>query len=133
MARPDKRGRRMRGKAGRWRGGRIYRSADGKKVYEIRRTVKGRRYEVSTGCTTETAAFAQLERFEKDPENYRPAGDPSTGAGAARAVEEVKGDPARALPAGAGTLDRRAVARCAHDPRRHGLARVRTDAVRSRW
>lgn len=78
MATPNKRGTRLAGAAGRWPGGRIYLTADGTKLFEIRRMVDGRRYEVSTGCTTLRGAIKQLERFEADPDNYRPAGDPST-------------------------------------------------------
>jgi hypothetical protein len=40
--------------------------------------VNGQRYDVSTRCTTEAAAFAALERFEKDPEGFHPGGDPGT-------------------------------------------------------
>jgi integrase len=53
----------------------VYVKADGTRVYEIRKQVNGHRYEVSTGATTFKAAVKQLERFESDPEVYRPLGD----------------------------------------------------------
>lgn len=57
-----------------WPGGRVWRSADGRETYFIRRKVNGRAYEVSTRCTNERAALKQLERFEADPEGYVPSG-----------------------------------------------------------
>lgn len=44
-------------------------------VFIIRRSVNGKRYDVSTRCMTERAALKQLERFEVDPANYSPGGD----------------------------------------------------------
>ena len=71
MARPRRRG----AWAGPWEGGRIWKAADGSVTYYIRRQVGGRVYSSSTGATTRRSAMAQLERFEKDPEGYRPEGD----------------------------------------------------------
>src|SRR4051794_372245 len=42
-------------------------------VYGLRRTLRGRRYEVSLRGTTEIAALEQLARFERDPESWHPA------------------------------------------------------------
>jgi integrase len=42
-------------------------------VYGLRRTLRGRRYEVSLRVTTATAALEQLARFERDPERWHPA------------------------------------------------------------
>jgi integrase len=39
-------------------------------VYVIRRSIQGKRYEVSTRCTTRPGANAELERFEADPQRY---------------------------------------------------------------
>lgn len=44
-----------------------------KGVYGLRRTLRGRRYEVSLRVTTGTAALEQLARFERDPEGWHPA------------------------------------------------------------
>jgi len=74
MGRPSKRGTWARS----WEGGRVWCAADGSKVYYIRRQVGGHRYSCTTGATTLRAALKQLERFEADPDNYRPANDPST-------------------------------------------------------
>ncbi|MFT3837958.1 MAG: tyrosine-type recombinase/integrase [Myxococcaceae bacterium] len=46
----------------------------GREVFIIRRSVSGKRYDVSTRASTETAAVKQLERFMADPENYDPKG-----------------------------------------------------------
>jgi hypothetical protein len=48
-----------------WSGGYIR-----KGVYIIRRSIGGRRYEVSTRCTTAAAAYKALESFEKDPRAF---------------------------------------------------------------
>jgi integrase len=58
-----------------WEGGFIRRNARGQKVYVIRRMVNGALFKVSTRCHTETAAVAQLRRFEANPSAYRPDGD----------------------------------------------------------
>ena len=58
-----------------WEGGFIRRNTRGQKVYVIRRMVHGVRIKVSTRCHTETAAVAQLRRFEANPSAYRAAGD----------------------------------------------------------
>jgi integrase len=60
-----------------WTAGRAWREPDGALTFHIRKQVRGRRYEVSTGASTLRAALKQLERFEADPDAYNPAGDPS--------------------------------------------------------
>jgi integrase len=60
--------------AGAWPGGRIWKSADGKITYIIRRKVAGRPYHVSTRCASLTPAMKQWERFQADPEGYSPSG-----------------------------------------------------------
>lgn len=59
-----------------WEGGRIWHDAKGRKVYVIRKQVKGKRYERSTHTSSESAASIQLARFDADPENYDPRGKP---------------------------------------------------------
>jgi integrase len=61
-----------------WKHGRAWRDADGTLTFYIRKQIKGRRYDVSTGCSTLRGAMEHLERFEKDPEAYQPGGDPGT-------------------------------------------------------
>ncbi|HET6412040.1 MAG TPA: hypothetical protein VFG53_08265 [Anaeromyxobacter sp.] len=59
-----------------WEGGRKWIDASGKvAAYYIRARIGGRRFEVRTPATTESAAHAQLKRFQADPEGYDPAGD----------------------------------------------------------
>jgi len=58
-----------------WEGGWSRARKDGRKVYHIRRTVNGRAYAISTGCTTLKAAMEHLKKFEADPAGYRPGGD----------------------------------------------------------
>jgi integrase len=59
-----------------WEGGRKWIDADGKvAAYYIRKRIGGRRYEIRTPARSESAAHAQLKRFEADPEGYDPAGD----------------------------------------------------------
>jgi len=41
-------------------------------VFYIDRTVRGRRFKLSTGCRTAAAAFAEYTAFEKDPFHYSP-------------------------------------------------------------
>lgn len=53
-----------------WPGGTIRYAADGTPTYHIRRTLRGRRYEVSTRCATLRGALVELSRFEADPEAY---------------------------------------------------------------
>jgi len=57
-----------------WDGGFVRRTGAGKVIYVIRRQVGGRRYEVSTRCSTLRAAMAELARFEADPAAYLPGG-----------------------------------------------------------
>lgn len=59
-----------------WEGGYIRKTTRGDDRYYIRRRVKGRLYEVSTGCSTKGAARRQLAIFEMNPSGYRPGGDP---------------------------------------------------------
>ncbi|MBI5071266.1 MAG: site-specific integrase [Deltaproteobacteria bacterium] len=60
-----------------WRGGRAWREPDGTLTYHIRKTIGGHTYERSTGCRSLAAAIVHLEKFEKDPDRYRPEGDPA--------------------------------------------------------
>jgi site-specific recombinase XerD len=60
-----------------WQGGAVRYAADGVPTYHIRRTVRGKRYEVSTRCTTLRGALAELNRFEADPEAYVKKPEPS--------------------------------------------------------
>jgi integrase len=60
-----------------WIGGRIRYDAKDRPVYIIRRRIGGTRYEISTHCHDERAAFEHLRRFEMDPEAYDPAGGSS--------------------------------------------------------
>jgi integrase len=62
------------------RGGRVRIDAKGRPVYVIRRQIGGRRFEVSTRRHSLSAALAELERFERDPEGYHPGGDPGAAA-----------------------------------------------------
>ncbi len=64
----------VRGPRGRWEGGRIWEDRSGRLTYIIRRRVGGKRYEVSTRCSRIAAARAQLERFERAPDEYEPGG-----------------------------------------------------------
>lgn len=54
--------------------GYLHRQKNGLELFIIERKIRGRRYHVSTGAHSLTAAKAQLERFESDPANYRPDG-----------------------------------------------------------
>lgn len=56
-----------------WDGG--YVTASG--VYVIRRSIAGKRYEVSTRCTVASAAYKHLVRFETDPDGYTPRSTPA--------------------------------------------------------
>ena len=56
------------------RGGRVRIDAKGRPVFIIRRQIDGKRYEVSTRAHTLAAALAQEERFQRNPEAYRPGG-----------------------------------------------------------
>lgn len=58
-----------------WEGGYINFAKDGSPIYVIEREVGGKRYHVSTRCTSRRAAIKQLERFEANPEAYRPEGE----------------------------------------------------------
>lgn len=59
---------------GQWEGGRVIETKDGKRVYYIRKRIRGRLYEVSTRSSTLKAALAQWERFQANPEAYEPSG-----------------------------------------------------------
>lgn len=61
-------------RVGKWDGGFIYESTDKRRTYVIRRRINSKLYEVSTRCTSSTAATEQLRRFEANPENYEPGG-----------------------------------------------------------
>jgi integrase len=54
----------------RWLGGYVHHGRGGP-VFVIERWAGGARHHVSTGCRTERAALAELERFERDPSEYR--------------------------------------------------------------
>jgi integrase len=43
-------------------------------VFVIEKKIHGRKFHVSTRCTSLRAALKQLERFESDPSSYRPEG-----------------------------------------------------------
>lgn len=51
---------------------------DGRKSYVIRKSINGRRFEVSTRCSNLRAAVKALEEFERDPQRFRPGGVHST-------------------------------------------------------
>jgi integrase len=57
-----------------WQYGRVYITARGVKSYIIREKRSGRLYQRTTGCHTEHAAIQEYERFDKDPDNYKPRG-----------------------------------------------------------
>jgi integrase len=54
--------------------GRVWVSETGKRTFYIRQVRGGKRWDVSTKCSTMRAALKELERFEMDPEHYRPQG-----------------------------------------------------------
>lgn len=54
--------------------GYVHRQKNGLSLFIIERKIRGRRFHVSTGAHTITAAKAQLERFEADPVGYDPRG-----------------------------------------------------------
>lgn len=58
-----------------WDGGYKRQNVKGKKVFVIYRRVNGRLYEISTRCTSSSAANDHWRRFQADPENYRPEGE----------------------------------------------------------
>jgi DNA-directed RNA polymerase specialized sigma24 family protein len=60
----------IRGEAGKWDGGRIWRGKDRKRHFMIRRKVDGVRYELATGATTLPGAMDALRRFELDPARF---------------------------------------------------------------
>jgi integrase len=69
---------------GRWeatevRGLRVWRDADGRASYHIRKSIHGTRYELATGATNIASAIEQLRRFEADPQGYDPRGDTREG------------------------------------------------------
>jgi integrase len=69
-----------KGSGGHWestevRGLRIWRDANGRPSYHIRKALAGKRYELATGATNIESAIEQLRRFEADPERYDPRGD----------------------------------------------------------
>lgn len=70
---------------GYWVGGIIRLDSQGRKTYIIRRSIGGTRYELSTRCTTERAAFEELKRFEASPTTYKP-GSQGTGKAPGRPV-----------------------------------------------
>jgi integrase len=65
---------------GAWEGGYISVGARGRKTYVIERRVNGDKFHVSTRAHERRAALAHLDRFEKNPRDYRPQGSDSDGA-----------------------------------------------------
>lgn len=57
-----------------WTAGPVWVDAEGRKTYYIRQRRGAKRYHVTTKARTVRGAMRELERFEKDPEAYRPAG-----------------------------------------------------------
>jgi integrase len=57
------------------RGLRVWRDAEGRASYHIRKSIGGKRYELATGATNIASAIEQLHRFEADPEGYDPRGE----------------------------------------------------------
>jgi len=57
-----------------WPGGRVFVSSTGERTYHIFKMRNGRRYSVSTRCSNLKAALKELERWELDPDSYRPQG-----------------------------------------------------------
>lgn len=56
-----------------WPGGYVRITPKGR-TYMIDKWIRGEHFHRSTRCTTERAAFKQLERFEADPRGYSPLG-----------------------------------------------------------
>lgn len=55
-------------------GGRVWVSESGRRTFYIRQVRGGKRWDVSTRCSTLRGALKELERFEQAPEHYRPSG-----------------------------------------------------------
>jgi integrase len=53
-----------------WDGGYVLTDSRGRKTFYIRKQIRGKRYDLSTRCTSAKAAFEQLKKFEADPEKY---------------------------------------------------------------
>ena len=66
----------VKGQISTWegRGHRVRFDAKGRPVFIIRRQIDGKRYEVSTRAHTLAAALTQEERFQRNPQAYRPGG-----------------------------------------------------------
>jgi integrase len=58
--------------------GRVWVAENGKRTFYIRQVREGKRWSVSTRCSTLRAALKELERFEMDPAAYRPLGSTPT-------------------------------------------------------
>jgi integrase len=54
--------------------GRVWVSESGKRTFYIRQHRDGKRWDVSTKCSTLRGAMKELARFEEDPAAYRPSG-----------------------------------------------------------
>lgn len=50
--------------------GRVWVSAKGKRTFFIRAVMNGKKYGISTGCSTLRAALGELGKFERDPDSY---------------------------------------------------------------
>ncbi len=61
---------------GKWEGGRIKQTSDGRRVFYIRKRLGGRIIERSTGATSRHAAMEQWRRFQANPAVWTPGGAP---------------------------------------------------------
>ncbi|SEU28755.1 tyrosine-type recombinase/integrase [Stigmatella erecta] len=57
--------------SGKWKGGRTYRTGDGRTVYVLRKMVQGRNYAITLDARNETEAEAELALFLRDPGAYQ--------------------------------------------------------------
>lgn len=57
---------------GKWPGGYIGENDQGRRCYFIEKRKRGVRFHMSTQCSTERAAYKELEKFELNPHGYRP-------------------------------------------------------------
>lgn len=78
-------------RVGKWEGGYVREDENGRRVYVIEKWWGGSRHHVSTRCSSERAAYKEMERFELDPDNYRPRdGQPGTVAMTADLILEYR-------------------------------------------
>jgi integrase len=57
-----------------WSHGRVWVDAKGRRTFYIRKRRGAKAFNVSTRCSTLRGALAELERWERDPDAYRPSG-----------------------------------------------------------